>query len=239
MATAVPADLAKEFRSMLMRVAQQLSEDEMTRIAYEEGFTLELPPGSVGLQDMRVLFLHKLEAKGVFSTQSPDGFASILRRLDREDLQADVTKYKQHPLFGKGTRKRKKPKEGTKTTNKRSELKIVTCANTLESLQEMYALAMTHTTSMLSVLEELRELMQKPLPKDKLEEVVPQMKEVVVLLSKNKSAVETICEGLKKSGAELPSPTSPKSSTTSRGNIVFLSVHLHNGLTHNAHCRYS
>ena len=108
MATVVPADLAKEFRSMLIRVAQQLSEDEMTRIAYEEGFTLELPPGSVGLQDMRVLFLHKLEAKGVFSTLNPDGFASILKRLDREDLQADVTKYKQHPLFGKGTKKTEK-----------------------------------------------------------------------------------------------------------------------------------
>ena len=204
-----------------MRVAQQLSEDEVTRIAYEEGFTLELPPGSAGLKDMRVHFLHKLEAKGVFSTLNPDGFSALIKRLAREDLMAEVTKYKQNPLFVKATRKPtkgKKPKEGAPVGEKRgSEPKIVACTNTQESLQEMYAMAMTHTSSLLSVLEELRELMQKPLPKEKVEEVMPQVREATIVLSKDKETVSAICEKLRKAVAELPSPSKTKSSGTSRG----------------------
>jgi len=38
-----PADLGKAFRSMLMKVAQQLTEDELTKIAYQEGFSFYLP----------------------------------------------------------------------------------------------------------------------------------------------------------------------------------------------------
>ncbi len=118
MANVAPAELAKEFRSMLMKVAQKLTEDEMSRLSYEEGFILELPPGSTGLQDMRVHFLHKLEAKGVFSPKNPDGFAGLLKRLSRDNLIAEVNKYKQNHLFVKPAKKiKKKVKRGRESSS--------------------------------------------------------------------------------------------------------------------------
>ena len=101
-----------------MKVAQKLTEDEMSRLSYEEGFILELPPGSTGLQDMRVHFLHKLEAKGVFSPKNPDGFAGLLKRLSRDNLIAEVNKYKQNHLFVKPAKKiKKKVKRGRESSS--------------------------------------------------------------------------------------------------------------------------
>ena len=185
-----------------MKVAQKLTEDEMSQLSYEEGFTLELPPGSTGLQDMRVHFLLKLEAKGVFSPKNPDGFAGVLKRLSREDLIVEVNKYKQNHL--RGNKKLFKSKSKDVMVKKPSEAKqsITTTEYPQDNLEDMFALAMTHASNLMSVLEELRELMQQPIPRDRLAAVTPQVKEAIVMLSKEEQTVVSVCESLKKVSAE-------------------------------------
>ena len=212
MANVAPAELAKEFRSMLMKVAQKLTADEMSRLSYEEGFTLELPPGSTGLQDMRVHFLHKLEAKGVFSPKNPDGFTRVLKRLSREDLIVEVNNYKLNHLFVKPTKKSKtkwkksKDKEKDKekaTVKKPLEAKqSITTENPQDNLEDMFALAMTHASNLMSGLEELRELMQQPIPRERLAAVTPQVKEAILMLSKEEQAVVSVCQAMRKAAAD-------------------------------------
>ncbi len=218
MANVAPAELAKEFRSMLMRVAQKLTEDEMSRLSYEEGFTLELPPGSTGLQDMRVHFLHKLEAKGVFSPKNPAGFAGVLKRLSRDDLIAEVNKYKQNHL--KANKKLLKSKSKDTVLKNPSEAKqSITTENPQDSLEDMFALAMTHASNLMSVLEELCELMQQPIPRERLAAVTPQVKEAIVMLSKEEQAVVSVCQAMRKAAADagvrLRDHASPQHSSTS------------------------
>ncbi len=232
MANVAPAELAKEFRSMLMRVAQKLTEDEMLRLSYEEGFTLELPPGSTGLQDMRVHFLHKLEAKGVFSPKNPDGFAGVLKRLSREDLIVEVNNYKQNHLLVKPTKKTKtkwkKSKHDEKAMVKKpSEAKkSITTESPQDDLEDMFALAMTHASNLMSVLEELRELMQQPIPRERLAAVTPQVKEAIVMLSKEEQAVASVCQVMRKAAADagvrLPDHVSPQHSSSGDKGIQLL-----------------
>ncbi len=66
----------------------------------------------------------------------------------------------------------------------------------------MFALAMTHASNLMSVLEELRDLMQQPIPRDRLAAVTPQVKEAIVMLSKEEQTVVSVCESLKKVSAE-------------------------------------
>ncbi len=200
-----------------MRVAQKLTEDEMSQLSYEEGFTLELPPGSSGLQDMRVHFLHKLEAKGVFSPKNPDGFAGVLKRLSRDDLIAEVNKYKQNHL--RANKKLLTSKSKYVVVKKPSE--TITTENPQDSLEDMFALAMTHASYLMSVLEELRELMQQPIPIERLAALTPQVKEAIVMLSKEEQAVASVCQVMRKAAADagvrLPDHVSPQHSSTSSG----------------------
>ncbi len=234
MANVAPANVAKEFRSMLMKVAQQLTEDEMSKLSYEEGFSVELPPGSSGLQDVRILFLHKLEAKGVFSPKNPDGFANLLERLPREDLLVEVNKYKEKCLSVKPTKKSyvkpkwKKSKEGGKTPIKKpTEVKQFSPTSKdipQDDIEDMFALAMTHASSLMSVLEELRELMQQPLPREKLTTIVPQVKEAIAILSKEEKTVTSVCQEMKRIADEVygkkPQPNSrPTGNKGNKANV--------------------
>ncbi len=205
MANVASANVAKEFRSMLIKVAQQLTEDEIIRLYYEEGFSLELPPG---LQDIRVYLLHKLEAKGVFSPKNPDGFANLLKRLPREDLLVEVNKYTQTYIRPNIFHKlkaalMKKPVAEVKQLPPASEDQ----ENPQDYIEDMFALAMTHASSLMSVLEELRELMQQPLPREKLTTIVPQVKEAITILCKEEQTVTSIYENLKKIAASETTKT--------------------------------
>ncbi len=190
------ANVAKEFRSMLIRVAQQLTEDEILRMYFEEGVSLELPPG---LQNVRIHLLHKLEAKGVFSPNNPDGFVNILKRLPREDLVVEVNKYSQTHLrpniFIKlKTALMKKTVPEIKQLPSASEDQ----KNSQENLEDLFALAMTHASCLISMLDELRELMQQPLSREKMATITPQVKEAIAVIFKEEKTVIPIYESLKK-----------------------------------------
>ncbi len=207
-----------------MRVAQKLTEDEMSQLSYEEGFTLELPPGSSGLQDMRVHFLLKLEAKGVFSPKNPDGFASVLKRLSRDDLIAEVNKYKQNHLRAK--KKLLKSKSKDALVKKPSEAKqSITTEYPQDNLEDMFALAMTHASNLMSVLEELCELMQQPIPRERLAAVTPQVKEAIVMLSKEEQAVVSVCESLKRVTAEMKTCVNTSNQSSQKRSLSLKGIH--------------
>ncbi len=234
MANVAPANVAKEFRSMLMKVAQQLTEDEMIRLSYEEGFSIEQPPGSSGLHDIRINFLHKLEAKGVFSPKNPDGFASLLKRLPREDLVVEVNNYKVKYLSTNATKKNKEKskKKKSKEDGKKNPAEVKQLMSKMsaeisqDDLEDMFVLAMTHVSSLMDALEEVRELMQQPLSQEKLTIVAPQIKEAIVVLSKEDQMVTSICQKMKQVIAEVGSKKQQQSykPTGNKGIIIIIHV---------------
>ena len=155
-------DVSKEFRYMLLHIAEWLKPEECKGIVYVEN----LPPSYNTKTALEVLA--RLEANGEYSPLNPDGLLKLLTRLNRSDLARHVKEYKASSLFKKAQKeaKQEKRKKDHKTddhkakvtpSGKELDVKISSPSSNPQSvLREAYAITLTHTTLLLQQVELLR-----------------------------------------------------------------------------------
>ena len=179
-------DVSKEFRYMLLHIAEWLKPEECKGIVYVENLPLSYNAKTA------LEVLARLEANGEYSPLNPDGLLKLLTRLNRSDLARKVKEYKASSLFKK-TQKEEKRKKDHKTHDheakvtpfvKKLDVKISSpSSNPHSMLREAYAITLTHTALLLQQVE----LLRKAIDADTVE-AVPKKLQLDPTYQSNKTA---------------------------------------------------
>ena len=172
-------ELSKEFRCMLLRVTDRLSDGECAKIAFIEHLP-QFTPNSCNpmFNNIRIHVLHQLEARRCFSPLSPDGLIDLLKRIHRYDLMYDeLQRYKESELFKKAKKEQEKPKKKSLIRKKKGEdkstpktelsqegqelLALKRTTGHKHQMKELFALTMTVVSDLLRKVEDIRVIIDK------------------------------------------------------------------------------
>ena len=145
--TFVPEELNIEFRYMLLDVTAELTRSECRQIAFAEGLPKSLYTCDEETnEDLKLLVLHTLEAKGRFDPLNPDGLCQILKKRNRHDVTREVEKYKAGQHFkdakklDKEQKKLSKRQKGGPSIEEHTPIPV-----DMDTVEELLALARTKT----------------------------------------------------------------------------------------------
>lgn len=141
----IPEELNIEFRYMLLDVTAELTRAECRQIAFAEGLPKSLYTCDQDTnEDLKLLVLHTMEAKGRFDPLNPDGLCQILKKRNRHDVAREIDKYKAGQRFKEVKKLEKEQKRKLSKRQKGGPSRPPKPEN-MDAAEELLALARTKT----------------------------------------------------------------------------------------------